>query len=135
MALSPAASLLAGVAGQSLDATTASRASSPCSGAQTYPEIDEGSLASSLTNFGWQLWAAGLKGQFDLQSGACSGRAVQLEAAAEGFGPVLKSDQAGAVAEVGAAATVVADAQAQDAVAGGHLDVGGGGAGVLGRVS
>jgi hypothetical protein len=38
------------------------------------------------------------------------------------------------VAEVGAAAAVVADAQVQDAVTFGHLDIGAGGAGVLGGV-
>ena len=57
-----------------------------------------------------------------------------MEVAAERFGPVLEPDQAGAVAEVRAAAAVVADAHVQDAVAFGHLDVGGGGAGVLGGV-
>jgi hypothetical protein len=40
---------------------------------------------------------------------------VQLEVAAERFGPVLEPDQAGAVAEVRAAVAVVGDAHVQDA--------------------
>jgi hypothetical protein len=53
---------------------------------------------------------------------------------AERLGPVLKPDQAGAVAEVSAAAPVVADAQVQDAVICCYLDAGGSGAGVFGGV-
>ena len=41
-----------------------------------------------------------------------------MEMPAEGFGPVFEPEQAGAVTEVGAAAAVVADAQAQDTAAG-----------------
>ena len=59
---------------------------------------------------------------------------MQRELAAECLGPVLEPDQAGAVAEAGAAAAVVADADVQDALAGGHLDIGDGGVRVLGGV-
>jgi hypothetical protein len=54
--------------------------------------------------------------------------------AAEGFDPVFEPDQAGAVAEARAAVPGVADAYVQDAVTFSYLDVGGGGAGVLGGV-
>ena len=54
--------------------------------------------------------------------------------AAECLGAVLEPDQARAVAEVRAAAAVVADVYVQDAVPFGHLNVGGGGISVLGRV-
>ena len=57
-----------------------------------------------------------------------------MEVAAERFGPVFEPDQPGPVAEVRAAAPVVADAHVQDAVTFGHLDLGAGGAGVLGCV-
>ena len=46
---------------------------------------------------GWQPRPAGVvEGQGDLQGGACAGRAVQLESAAERLGPVPEPDQAGA---------------------------------------
>ena len=78
---------------------------------------------------------AGLvEGQRDLQGGARSRRAVQPEAATERLGPVPEPEQAGALAEAGAAPAVVAYPDVQDAVAFGCLDVGGGGAGVLGGV-
>ncbi|HYZ53482.1 MAG TPA: hypothetical protein VE733_08280 [Streptosporangiaceae bacterium] len=59
---------------------------------------------------------------------------MQRDLAAECLDAVLEPDQAGAVAEAGAAAPVVADADVQEAVAGGHLDIGDGGVPVLGRV-
>jgi hypothetical protein len=59
---------------------------------------------------------------------------VQIEVAAECFGPVFEPDQAGAVAEVRAAAPVVTDAYVQDTVTGVRFDVGSGGVGVLGGV-
>ena len=58
----------------------------------------------SVGGFGKQRRPAGVEGQFDLQGGACSWGAVDLEAAAERFGPVFQPDQAGAVDEVRAAA-------------------------------
>ena len=70
----------------------------------------------------------------DFQGGAGAGRAVQPQAAAECLGPVFEPDQAGAVAKVSAAAPVVADAQVQAAATGRGLDVGDGGACVLGGV-
>jgi hypothetical protein len=59
---------------------------------------------------------------------------VDLEVTAKCIGPVFKPDQAGALAEVRPAAPVVVDAQVQGVVAGGDLDVRGGGARVLGGV-
>jgi hypothetical protein len=67
-----------------------------------------------------------------VQGGAGPGRAAQIEVAAECFGAVFEPEQPAAVAEVRAAAPVVTHAQVQNAVARGDLDVGGGGAGVLG---
>ena len=68
---------------------------------------------------GWQPRPTGIvEGQCDLQVGTCAGPAMQPEVAAERFGPVLEPDQAGSVAEAGAAAAVVADAHVQDAVTG-----------------
>jgi hypothetical protein len=58
-----------------------------------------------------------------------------MKAAAEGFGSVFESYQPGAVADVRAAAPVVANPHVQGAVTFSHLDVSGGGAGVLGDVS
>ena len=81
-----------------------------------------------------QRGLAGLEGECDVQGGAGSGRAVQVEVAAECFGAVFESDQAGAVGEAGAAASVVVDADVQDVAAVGDLDVGGGGVGVFGGV-
>src|SRR5215469_14799393 len=81
----------------------------------------------------WQPMPAGVvEGECDVQGGAFAGRAVQLEVAAEGLGPVFEADQPGAVGEVRAAAAVVTDAQLQDAAIFGCVDLGGGGAGVLG---
>src|ERR1700752_5515959 len=60
---------------------------------------------------------------------------MQVEVAAEGLSAVFDPDQAGAVDEVRAAAAVVADADMQVSLARADLDVGGGGASVLGDVS
>ena len=54
--------------------------------------------------------------------------------AAERFGPVFEPDQPGPVTEVRAAPPVVADAHMQNLVTFGHVDIGGGGMGVLGSV-
>ena len=54
--------------------------------------------------------------------------------AAECLGAVPEPEQAGAMAEICAAAAVVADTQVQAAAMGGGLDVGGGGTGVFGGV-
>ncbi len=70
----------------------------------------------------------------DLEGGARAGRVVQREAAAEGLDPVPEPDQAGALGGIRAAAPVVADADPQHALTGGHGDRGGGGAGVPGGV-
>ena len=72
--------------------------------------------------------------QDDLHDGTRPGRAVQPDPAAERLDPILEPDQARAVAEIRAATPVVADTHLQDAVACGHLDLGGGGVRVLGRV-
>src|SRR5690348_13065230 len=78
--------------------------------------------------------AAGSCRDLDLESGALAWRAVQGEAAAEDFDPVFEADQAGALGEIGAAAPVVMDADAQCALVDGYLDGGGGGPGVPGGV-
>jgi hypothetical protein len=85
--------------------------------------------------FGWQSRLAGVaEGEFDVQRGAGAGWAAELEVAAECLGAVLEPDQAGAFAEVRAAAAVVADVHVQDADAFGHFNVGGGCISVLGGV-
>jgi len=85
--------------------------------------------------FGWQPQLAEVaEGEFDVQRGAGAGWATELEVAAECLGAVLEPDQAGAVAEIRAAAAVVADVYVQDAAAFGHLNVGVAGISVLCRV-
>jgi hypothetical protein len=71
------------------------------------------------------------EGQHDVQDGACPWRAVQGEPAAERLHTVPQPDQSGAAAEGGAATPVIAHQDSQHALADGHLDLRGGGAGVL----
>jgi hypothetical protein len=62
-------------------------------------------ILGRVGGFGSQGRPAGVaEGQGDVQGGAGSGPAVDLEVAAECFGPVLEPGQAGAVGEVRAAA-------------------------------
>src|ERR1700760_1785201 len=75
--------------------------------------------------------AGGGEGQGDLHGGAGAWRALQRDAAVDSLDPVFDPDKAGAATEGCTSAPVVADPNVQNAVTGGHLDIGGGGVRVL----
>src|ERR1700739_1182426 len=75
--------------------------------------------------------AGGGDGQGDLHGGAGAWRALQRDAAVDSLDTVFDPDEAGAAAEGRASASVVVGPDVQNAVAGGHLDIGDRGVRVL----